>query len=120
MGFEIISFAAGIPAILQAELISMQRANDIAQRIHKPIGHGSTCMRTFMGAGLNRLVVPGQAYRFVVNGYFAELIAAKGQFRYGVRNFVPIVFFCGARHAAVLYFLHFGLHKIHQHLNTGR
>lgn len=51
IGFEVIAFATGIPATLQAEFVAVQGAYNIAQSICVTIRQKTACMRAFGRTG---------------------------------------------------------------------
>lgn len=92
--FEVIALSAYIAAVLHTKLVAVQGAYHIAQRIYKTLRHYTAGMRTFIRKCKQLLLVPPNAYVFLVYQHHRYVIGGKGKIGFKIGYFKPLVFFC--------------------------
>ncbi len=78
---------------MHAELVAVQGADDVSQRIEVAIGHVATGMRAFGSTGMQGAFVVDQANGFVTGFYFEEVVFGEVEFGWTGGDFVEGIFF---------------------------
>lgn len=95
ISFEEITFSTNIAAVLQTELIPVQRANNITRCIDIPIGHDTAGMRALISKAKISFLVPAQAHLLTIYLYQGYMMVIEGQFRQAFGNLMPPVLLLG-------------------------